>query len=190
MNDLEAAELILDVYREKGSKIGTVEYIIRETDDLRVVAIGGSDGVLDWWRNIQAIPIYSPTLGWVHWGFWLSTSRLWNARRALLTDGKPTLVCGHSKGGAEATLLAAFMAKEGHPAKKLLTFGAPRCGFSGLQSILSVTFSVRCVNRGDPVPMVPPPGFLLRYRHHVDESPTFGDGHSMSEYRDAMEGKP
>ena len=183
MSNKRAAELILDVYRGKGRKVGTVEYIIWENDDLRIVAIGGSDGVLDWIQNFRAIPWYSPTIGWCHAGFLKSTRKLWKAQRARLTDGKPTLVCGHSKGGAEATHLAAFMCQAGYPPIKLLTFGAPRCGFSGLGRILSKTTSIRCVNQNDPVPSLPPAGFfILRYRHHCPETELSCEKHKFSEY--------
>lgn len=187
MNNEMMAEHILDIYRGKYKKAGTVEYSIIEKDDYRILSIAGSDGWQDWMMNIRFIPFYSPTLGWVHSGFWWSIQKLWKAEQGLLLDGKPTYVQGHSKGAAEASQVAGLMVKGGNAPKGLLIFGAPRCAFKELGKILKPVYCVRPVNDGDTVTKLPPKGFILRYRHVCSAIPTGKKftGHSMSTYRDA-----
>lgn len=187
MNNVTLAEHVLDIYRGKGKKAGTVEYSIIEHDDYRILSFGGSDGWQDWMMNLRFIPMYSPTLGWVHSGFWWSIQKMWKAEKALLLDGKPTLVQGHSKGAAEAALVAGLMVMNGNAPKGLLLFGAPRCAFANLGKILKGVKCVRPVNRGDMVTKLPPKGLILRYRHVCDkiDTPEYFEGHPMSVGRDA-----
>jgi hypothetical protein len=74
--------------------------------------------------------------------------------------------CGHSLGGALATLAAVHYGGRCH----LYTFGAPRVGDTNFVKSLPES-SLRVVNSGDPVPLLPP-----SIRPFIKESETFVHG--------------
>lgn len=95
-----------------------------------------------------------------------STSVLWQLaaldvhRRvdaSTIDPSKPIILVGHSYGGAVGCLLASEY-RIGRPGREisLLTFGMPKPGDFRLHDILSTVRQVHIVNRGDPVPSLPP----------------------------------
>ena len=58
--DVELAELVLDVYRMIPSviKIGTCEYMLKKEGSKLTIAIGGSNGIKDWLSNISFLHCY------------------------------------------------------------------------------------------------------------------------------------
>jgi hypothetical protein len=167
-----AADLIQSVYDAeiKPIEIGDLECAVQDVDGTRYVAIGGSDEAEDWVRNLRTLPWRSPELKcFCHIGFFKSARAAYPAILQRVYAAERVIVCGHSKGAAEATILAALLKTAGVNVVKLITFGSPRAGFSALAN--RCRFPVeRYVNGHDPVPHVPPSALLiLRYRHVGDE---------------------
>ena len=108
---------------------------------------------------------------------------------------RPIHLTGHSKGGAEATVVAALMCAAGRPPRSLVTFGSPRVGSGELGRLLA-TKSVelrRYVFGADVVTQVPMLLGLLRVYRHVAPAMrigrTTGDGakdHRIANYVTAL----
>lgn len=115
---------------------------------------------MDLWSS----PAYSHDLKcWVHAGFLDCAHQAWPALLFWLNRHPgPVWLCGHSKGAAEATVIAALMVRFGRPPAGLVTFGSPRVGFSGLSWWLRGIPVWRFVRGVDLVPRVP---LLLGWRH-------------------------
>ncbi len=109
-------------------------------------------------KDLRGYPWYDKRLGWCHKGFLRGAQAIWPILRDVLWDLPPQWLTGHSKGGAEATLIAALMiADKGmrSPAG-LVTFGSPRVGRKKLIKIVrAIPMSLRYVNGNDPVPSHP-----------------------------------
>lgn len=136
---------------------GSTEIYLTEYAGRHVLTWRGSTDRADWFADLTAWPAYDPELGCrVHGGF-LSCARAAapDLRRWLDRNREPVILCGHSKGAAEATIAAAMMCAWGMPPAALVTFGSPRCGFSGLRKALTGVRIDRYVNAGDPVTGVP-----------------------------------
>jgi triacylglycerol lipase len=89
-------------------------------------------------------------------------------------------VCGHSLGGALATLTALHLHQLGHDAH-LYTFGAPRVGPLGFTQDVSRKLQGkihRVYDRGDPVAMIP----LFPFLH----APLFDNGYLVGADRDSI----
>ena len=119
--------------------------------------------------------------GRVHDGFLAAVDRLWpdlEPRLEKLTRDRDLWICGHSLGGAMATIAAARLPK----ARALYTFGSPRVGDQDfVDSLVLPTW--RFVNEYDWVVSLPPP---LHYRHvgitrHLRRDGGLGDGAHFSE---------
>jgi hypothetical protein len=111
--------------------------------------------------NIQAVPSWWHG-AWVHQGFAQAAQALkgdldaWFAQ--VTTPGTHRLLCGHSLGGAMATLLALHWQPE-----QLVTLGCPRVGDHGVAQGLKGVQMTRLVNCCDKVTRIPPAGIF--YRH-------------------------
>lgn len=144
------------------------------------IAIRGTEGWLEWIHDADFLQVPCPVLagaGHTEDGF----TAMYGSLRTGATPGAPTVVnalakvpfpqpasvtiCGHSLGGALATLLALDLAANTtfrNPA--VYTYGSPRIG----DSLFAATFdqvvknSWRVANRLDIVPALPPP---LDYEH-------------------------
>jgi len=131
------------------------------------IAFRGTSNLMDAIFDVRTIPKKHKILGLVHRGFLSGIEEVWPGISASMPDkDMPVAFTGHSKGGAEATLAAALAIREGRNVKHLVTFGSPRVAASGeVMDILARggVNIVRYVNRGDPVPKVPP--WLFGYRH-------------------------
>lgn len=145
------------------------------------VALRGTEGILEWIHDADFFQVPCPCLagaGHTEEGFTI----MYESLRTGTQPDSPTLVnalaklkfpqpvnsvtiCGHSLGGALATLLALDLAANtafAHPA--VYTYGSPRVGDSLFASTYDqvVTDSYRIANRLDIVPALPPP---LDYEH-------------------------
>ena len=157
------------------------------------ISFRGTAGAMDAIWDARITPTSHPKLGLVHRGFAAGVAAIWPAISASMPDKDMAIAfTGHSKGGAEATLAAALAVSEGYNVKWLLTFGSPRVAASSkVENILvqgRVTV-IRYVNRGDPVPSVPP--WWLGYRHvgtaiEVGEAWDTAPDHPSREYRKAL----
>jgi len=132
-----------------------------------VVCFRGSESRRDWLTNFRIYRRRTP-LGAVHRGFWAAWTSVRTRVLAELVRLDPTqvFVCGHSLGGAIATIAAVDIsgALPG-PRVECVTFGAPRPGGRALARAAResrVAFH-RYVHPADPVPRVPP--VLLGNRH-------------------------
>ena len=111
--------------------------------------------------DLLAIKRKSKTEGRVHMGFKLELRKLWSDISAILKNKKQRIwICGHSLGGAMATLCASRL-EELEPT--LYTYGSPRVGGSEWRDGCDVEH-YRFVNNNDIVTAVPL--WLMGYRHH------------------------
>lgn len=132
----------------------------------------GSESLKDWKINIDVLSNDVP-LDWgcgsdnplrVHRGYLQAFSsvapRLFDAVRGrMLRAGGRLILCGHSLGGALATLAGVYFAcrmPEVRPYLTVVTFGAPQVGDGNFVKFFNrvVPNSVRVVNPMDPVPRV------------------------------------
>lgn len=156
-------------------------------------------------KDLRTIPWYSSKLqGWYHKGFLKGAQAilrpLANELRkhdsATGIEDIPYLLTGHSKGGAEATIVAALMTRLGRPPHALVTFGAPYAGDDSLRCWLKDVDGHRVANRSDPVTGVP---WLLAklgvFSHHRGETQVTSGlnavrldprNHKISRYIDAL----
>mmetsp|Transcript_41813 Transcript_41813/g.65409 ORF Transcript_41813/g.65409 Transcript_41813/m.65409 type:complete len:447 (-) Transcript_41813:200-1540(-) len=149
-------------------------YLFEDNDNL-VVAVRGTDDLADWAENLKlgfkkgdpCCESCHETHGRVHAGFKRHLDALWDQISSAVSSGprqgKRLWVCGHSLGGAAATLAASrFTTLLGRPVAACFTFGAPRVGNQRWASLQSFRH-YRVLNKNDVVPCVPPP--ILGYRH-------------------------
>ena len=167
---LEIAELIQSDYERSLStgKDSTWHYKSVQASlhvphsGLAVVIVRGTEGPktgwhvgADWVRNLRAVPWYDQYLGWTHSGYLKGARGLfkvcYNDILAVRHE-MPVGFAGHSKGGAEASDLAAMFYGYFKPAF-VVTFGASRPG--RLAALEGLPFD-RFIHGRDPVPYMPP----------------------------------
>jgi triacylglycerol lipase len=149
---------------------GSQAYRFRNDHDV-VLACRGTQ--LTEWNDIQAdanaVMSVVGTLGNVHSGFNREVDDLWPLLEDLLRDNTlPVWFCGHSLGGAMATICA-FRCKDSSIAsnpQELHTFGSPRVGCKRYVRHAEVTH-YRWVHNNDVVTRVPP--IWMGYRHAGNE---------------------
>lgn len=135
-------------------------YVTVDADQV-VVAIAGTKSIRDGIIDAEILKEHISG-GSVHWGFWQEYSSLRMAIARILLDhpDKRIRVCGHSLGGAIATLVAGQAALGGRPVD-LVTLGSPRVGdgeFAVNLAKLPIDH-VRIVHAYDVVPRVPKLGY-------------------------------
>jgi triacylglycerol lipase len=125
------------------------------------------------WNDIQAdanaVMSVVGSLGKVHSGFNGEVNDLWPMLEELLRDNtKPVWFCGHSLGGAMATICALRCKTSSIAAdpQELHTFGSPRVGCKRYVRHAQITH-YRWVHNNDVVTRVPPPWW--GYRHCGNE---------------------
>lgn len=157
------------------------------------IAFRGTASLHDAVWDMRVIPWRHHTLGLVHTGFSDGVDAIWPAILASMPDKDMAIAfTGHSKGGAEATLCAALAVERGYLVKHLITFGSPRVAASG--KVLDILARggvniLRYVNRGDPVPRVPP--WFFGYRHvglaiEIGEDWDIASDHPAIAYKQAL----
>lgn len=121
------------------------------------------------WNDIKAdanaVAVVTETLGKVHKGFNDEVNDLWPMLEDELVDNTKTLwFCGHSLGGAMATICAGrcFLSEIKATPKALFTYGSPRVGDKQFVNFVKLDYS-RWVNNNDIVTRVPPA--WMGYRH-------------------------
>jgi len=165
----------------------------------RGTTFDGAEILKDIVRDVRAWPAWEPGLGLVHLGFRRSLRAIWpKLWEEPWFYNNDLVLTGHSKGAAEATLVAARMVVEDLRPRALVTFGSPRCVLGGrvARLLAGAGVVVRRYRHGrDIVPTVPCLGGL--YDHVGAEinigSPESGlDGpfhdHRMQSYIDALKG--
>ena len=171
------AELSARAYREHSfATVGGVEVLMDVRPETVVLAFRGTekDG-RDIVRDLRGYPWWARELGcWVHRGFLVGARNVmaefpWHFER-------PVHLTGHSKGGAEATVVAALMCAAGRRPRSLVTFGSPRTGSWGLGRILAANGVglQRYVFGADFVTQLPLLLGLLRVYCHVAPAKRIG----------------
>lgn len=127
---------------------------------LTVVAFRGTDDAPDWVTDAWAAkkcPAWLPGVQ-VHRGF-LHALEAVDEQVDAVVGFDPVWVCGHSLGGALATLYAARRVAMGLTVAGVVTIGQPRVAsadFTRLYQSRLGSRHIRVQNLGDPVPRVPP----------------------------------
>ena len=154
-----------------------------------VVVFRGSESRRDWRTNFRVLRRRT-AIGTVHRGFWEAWSSVRDRVVAELVRIDPVrvFVCGHSLGGAIATLAAMEIAEVLPMGQRVqcVTFGAPRPGFGSLARAarrLPVDFH-RYIHPADPVPRVPLA--LFGHRHVCPEIPVAPSGGCLPCIADAI----
>ncbi|MBV9723341.1 MAG: hypothetical protein JO082_15670 [Mycobacterium sp.] len=171
-----ANDLATDMNPSRGNDTVSIGLVCQATGaGDAVIMIRGTEGTLEWIHDAEFLTVPCPFLvgaGRTEDGF----TAMYNSLRTGPASISPTVaktigslsfphpvtsltVCGHSLGGALATLLALDLAANTtftHPI--LFTFGSPRTGNALFASTFNqvVTQSYRVENRLDIVPKVPP----------------------------------
>jgi hypothetical protein len=177
-----ANDLATDMNPTRGDDVVSIGLICQanQTGDV-VIAIRGTEGILEWIHDAEFLLVPCPFLagaGHTEDGF----TAMYESLRTGSESDSPTVVnalaklpfthpvssvtiCGHSLGGALATLLALDVAANtvfSDPA--VYSYGSPRTGDSLFASTYDqvVKNSYRIANRLDIVPALPPP---VDYEH-------------------------
>lgn len=145
---------------------GSQAYIFK-TDTDCIVACRGTEPTE--WNDIKAdanaMTAVAETVGRVHRGFKKEVDDLWpRMEQALIENTKTLWFCGHSLGGAMATICASrcFLSHIKSTPRQLYTFGSPRVGNKAYVNHVKLEH-YRWVNNNDLVTRVPP--LFMGYRH-------------------------
>ena len=145
---------------------GSQAYRFRNDHDC-VIACRGTEP--NEWNDIRADAnartVLAETTGKVHRGFKREVDDLWPmVETALLNNQQPLYFCGHSLGGAMATICAGrcFLSHINSNPRELFTYGSPRVGDKRYINYVKLDH-YRYVNNNDIVARVPP--VFLGYRH-------------------------
>lgn len=187
-----------DSYTRATYCVNDVECDTRLVEGIKIVSFRGTetDSLLDkgGWRDIlrdiRFFPWYDERVGWSHAGF-LKGAR--GVVDSCLTDtllaSVPTVIVGHSLGGALALNAAAILAAEGVNIVGCVTFGAPRTFIRGTVRRFTVP-TWQFSNPNDPITHVPHRFWGYRHVNEVDVSwPANGlrfSNHAMSAYMEAL----
>lgn len=149
---------------------GSQAYRVRNEHDC-VVACRGTEP--SEWNDIRAdanaTSVLAETAGRVHCGFKTEVDDLWPMlETALMGNDQPLWFCGHSLGGAMATICAGrcFLSHIDSNPSELYTYGSPRVGDKRYVQFVALQH-YRFVNNNDIVTRVPPA--WMGYRHTGDE---------------------
>lgn len=125
------------------------------------------------WNDIKAdanaLTALAETVGKVHRGFKAEVDEIWpHIEKALESNTKPLWFCGHSLGGAMATICAsrAMISYIKTEPEGVYTYGSPRVGCKKYVSHVKLPH-YRWANNNDIVTRVPP--VFLGYRHSGTE---------------------
>ena len=115
-----------------------------------VLVFRGSTTMLDWFNDIDEVPIEDPQLGHVHGGFFRGVRNRHQTIAALLNP--KVHVVGHSLGAARAMLEAGLMIANGIMPESVRGWGCPRPGFAHLAEIVArCPYALWWRNHHDPV---------------------------------------
>lgn len=149
---------------------GSQAYRFRNDHDC-VIACRGTEP--SEWNDIRADAnagsVMAETVGRVHRGFKKEVDDLWPMIETALMDNDHTLYfCGHSLGGAMATICAGrcFLSHIPSEPLELFTYGSPRVGNKRYINYVKLDH-YRFVNNNDIVTRTPPA--IMGYRHCGDE---------------------
>jgi triacylglycerol lipase len=137
------------------------------------------------WNDIQAdvnaVTVVAETAGKVHRGFKREVDDLWPMLETVLASNTmPLYFCGHSLGGAMATICAGrcLLSYIDSNPKQLYTYGSPRVGDKCYINYVKLDY-FRFVNNNDIVTRVPPT--WMGY-HHSGKEVYFNRNGDIKEY--------
>ena len=147
---------------------GAQVYIFSNKHDVAISCRGTEPSDMnDVYADLQIFKADSVTGNKIHQGFKEEVDKIYDEVESLLDRiafNKEIWVCGHSLGGAMATILAQRLEyKAGHDVNTLFTYGSPRVGGPIFSQWCDANLNhQRFVNNNDVVPCVPT---ILRWRH-------------------------
>lgn len=140
---------------------GIVRGLVLDSPSVLVIAFSGSQTWKDWLSNLDMRKMRTP-FGGIHTGFMRSFHdiqyELLPYIRALSIVNKPIVICGHSRGGALAMLLAVILHQCGIPIHAVYALCSPKIGGEDFVEYWHKTGIplYLVVNGSDPVPSLPP----------------------------------
>lgn len=170
-----------------------VQLAIKYADGISYIVFRGSDSPLDWFEDIEGVPLDDPLVGKVEMGFCHGLER----RLAEIQDllGEHTVVTGHSLGAARACIFGGMLAASKKPPLRIAAFGCPRPGYDQLTDVLKMVPMGIYRNRCDPVTFVPVPIPLIGPWQHnrpviqidIDPATMETDPSPWADFNDAIE---
>lgn len=139
-------------------------------DGLMTLCFPGSEKMLDWLRDADAMPVRDGRLGVVvHAGAMRGLGHVVDMAAGLLRAAKAVEVTGHSLGGMHAVLATALIGKMGLQVEMLAAFEPAKVGFEGLAALVQAAAKQVVVTRNgeDPVPELPATVEGLPWQHPV-----------------------
>ena len=134
-------------------------------DNIAYVFFRGTSGVADMSANLDCMQTTIKGVARVHTGFYKQTMSIYDAIKKDIDIYKPSKVvlCGHSLGGAIATITSLLFASDGLDVS-CVTIGSPMVGNREFVSMFKclVANSIRITNEYDPVPLLP---YMWGYYH-------------------------
>jgi hypothetical protein len=133
--DVYANNLVFDKLLNFGGIVAGL-YSVNGKRDL--LAFRGTENIDDWAHDLffkRAVIHDHPQLGKLHAGFASGMGEFYQNFLPLY-DGS-LRITGHSLGGARALILGALLTLSGREPARIITFGAPRPGFSRLADVLA-----------------------------------------------------
>jgi hypothetical protein len=170
------SDLKTDINPARGSDTVSFGFVLQATNGDVVICIRGTEGIWEWINDAEFLYVKCPFLagaGYTEDGF----TAIYNTLRIDVAPGAPKLVdalatlpfakppssvtiCGHSLGGALATLLALDVAANSeYSDPNVYTYASPRTGDPLFVSTYNqvVPNTIRAANRVDIVPKLPLP---------------------------------
>tara|TARA_R100001443_G_scaffold117386_1_gene141896 strand:+ start:4970 stop:5752 length:783 start_codon:yes stop_codon:yes gene_type:complete len=148
---------------------GAQTYVFSSKYDVAIACRGTEPSEMnDVYADLEIFKADSVTGNKIHQGFKEEVDKVYDPVELLLdriAKNKSIWACGHSLGGAMATILAQRLEyKDGHDVDTLFTFGSPRAGGPLFSKWCDTNLNhQRFVNNNDVVPCVPS---WFRWRHN------------------------
>lgn len=158
----------LHFFDDSKEKNGTnTQAFITHHDEFILIAIRGTLELVDFLRDTDAEQVtFAAGVGKSHQGFYDAYDALSKFVEIYLGQfhvGQKIIICGHSLGGAIATLLAESLRRHANGYDVLLyTYGSPRAGDADFVQGAGALAHHRMVNDNDPIPSVPAPWMNTR----------------------------
>ncbi|WP_282411707.1 lipase family protein [Pseudomonas sp. PS02303] len=140
---------------------------ITHHDAVILISIRGTLELVDFVRDTDAEQVpFEEGVGKTHQGFYTAYKAMSTFIQVYLEQsytGQKIIICGHSLGGAIATLLAEALRRSPNAYDILLyTYGSPRAGDADFVNGAADLAHHRMVNSNDPIPSVPAPWMNTR----------------------------
>lgn len=175
--ELTADTLPVEMYLErvpygKGYPLEHIQFFYNDDEDAEgfaacdaetaIFSFRGTSSWADVWTDINMLAVSDKAVaGKVHLGFLKSAdalkSQMIDYYKMNNISDKKVFICGHSLGGAIATLMAHLLQKDYGKRIVLYTYGSPRVGNTAFirEMLIQDIVHYRIVNHNDAVPRVP-----------------------------------